>query len=175
MRRQQQIRRQGSRRVIRATHEWRSYVVISLIVLIVFLVGHVLLTSFRSTVYNLPLLLIVPFAILAFGCYRAFFPSEWSVDDEPDRAGSLFSESETALDTPSPELKGTLGPMADDLHEVEKRLLDSMASARVAGPGLIATTKELSATRSDLIGGASATPTGRNRKRGKPPEPHKSR
>jgi hypothetical protein len=98
-----------------------------------------------------PLLVFAPLAIIAYGMYKRFFPTESLYDDHPDAEQSLSAEGEKPSDAPSAALKDALGSDADELLQVEGRLLDQLANLGVTGPSLIETARRFSVTRSKLV------------------------
>jgi hypothetical protein len=72
-------------------------------------------------------------------------------DDNSDAEQSPLPENETPSDTPSKELKKALGSKADELLQVEARLLDRLATLGVSGPALTDTARKFSLTRSRLL------------------------
>jgi hypothetical protein len=124
------------RRLIRVG-EWRSYFGISIIVLI---------ALFALNYFSL--LVVLPLCILAIGCFKHFFPTEWVYDPVPEQ--SPLPESETQSAAPSDELMSALGSEADELLQIEGRLLDQLATLGVTGAALADTARNFSSTRSQL-------------------------
>jgi hypothetical protein len=92
-------------------------------------------------------------------------------DEASDPKQGDDSDANVSDDAPSPELKDALGPAADSLHEIEKRLLDNMATSRVAGPGLVGAMRKFSSTRSRLIARTKSERRKSDRKTGQPRPP----
>ena len=116
-----------------------------------------------------PGLLVIPVAILMIGAYKYFFPTEWLYDPVPEQ--SSFPESEMKSDTPSKELKSALGSEADELLQVEGRLLEQLATLGVTGSALADASRKFSSTRSQLL--EDAKPEGKkpDRARRRPRNP----
>jgi len=100
---------------------------------------------------NYPILVLVPLAIIAYGIYKKYFPTESLYHGDADSEESPDPGSETQFDAPSEELKSALGSEADELLQVEGRLLDQLATLGVAGSSLIETARRFSLTRSRLV------------------------
>jgi hypothetical protein len=116
-----------------------------------------------------PALLVIPVSILTIGAYKYFFPAQWVYDPTPEQ--SPFPEGETQSDTPSKELKSALGSDADELLQVEGRLLDQLATLGVTGSALADASRKFSSTRSQLL--EDAKPEGKkpDRARRRPRNP----
>ena len=99
---------------------------------------------------------LIPLSIILLALYKKHYPTKWLIDDNPDVEQSHSPESKTQSDTPSTELKNALGSEADELLQVEGRLLDQLATLGVAGPALTDTARKFSLTRSRLIQPRSA-------------------
>jgi len=132
--------------------EWRFYLFTSVIVLITFL-----------ALRYFPGLLVIPVAILMIGAYKYFFPAEWVYDPAPEQ--SPFAESDRPPEAPSNELKSALGAEADELLQVENRLLDQLATLGVTGSALADASRKFSSTRSQLL--EDAKPEGKKPDRGR--------
>jgi hypothetical protein len=132
--------------------EWRFYLFTSVIVLITFL-----------ALRYFPGLLVIPVAILMIGAYKYFFPAEWVYDPAPEQ--SPFAESDRPPEAPSNELKSALGAEADELLQVENRLLDQLTASGVTGSVLADTARNLSSTPSQLT--ANTKPERRKSSRGR--------
>ena len=93
---------------------------------------------------------LIPLSIMLLAPYKKHHPLKWLYDNAEQLP---FPESETPSDAPSKELKSALGSEADELLQVEGRLLDQLATLGVAGPALTETARKFSLTRSRLIEG----------------------
>src|SRR5262245_36107079 len=75
---------------------------------------------------------LIPLRIILRALYRKHYLTRWSMDDNPDAKQPPISESEMLSEVPSQELKSALGSEADELLQVEGRLLDELATLGVA-------------------------------------------
>jgi hypothetical protein len=139
------------RRLVRVG-EWHFYLFTCVVVLIA-------LFALRY----FPALLVIPVSILTIGAYKYFFPAQWVYDPAPEQ--SPFRESETSSKAPSKNLKNALGSEADELLQVEGRLLDQLASLGVTGSVLADTARSFSSTRSQRT--ANIKPERRKSARGR--------
>jgi hypothetical protein len=142
--RQRLIRRETERRqrrFIRLIGEGRLY----------WAVGLLVMYQASEEIRNYPVLVLVPLAIIAYGIYKKYFPTESLYHGDADSEESPDPGSETQFDAPSEELKSALGSEADELLQVEGRLLDQLATLGVAGSSLIETARRFSLTRSRLV------------------------
>jgi hypothetical protein len=94
---------------------------------------------------------LIPLTIILLALYKKHYPTKWLLDDNPNAEQSLSAEGETPSDAPSAELKNALGSEADELLQVEGRLLDQLATLGVTGSALTDTARRFSLTRSKLI------------------------
>ncbi len=107
----------------------------------------------RKIVEDLPYLMVFPLGLTALAFYKYYFPTESANGSDLTLDGKRrgFDEDASPDGGVPTDLKDALGPAADSLHEIEKRLLDNMATSRVAGPGLVGAMRKFSLTRSCLI------------------------
>jgi hypothetical protein len=114
---------------------------------------------------NYPVLVLVPLAIIAYGIYKKYFPTESLYHGDADSEESPDPGSETQFDAPSKELKSALGSEADELLQVEGRLLDQLATLGVTGSALADASRKFSSTRSQLL--EDTKPEGKKPDRGR--------
>src|ERR1044072_4916583 len=122
----QRIRRETERRqrrFIRLIGEGRLY----------WTGGLLVMYQASEEIRNYPILVLVPLAIIAYGIYKKYFSTESLYHGGSDSDESPDPGSETQFDAPSEELKSALGSEADELLQVEGRLLDQLATLGVAG------------------------------------------
>jgi hypothetical protein len=162
--RQRLIRRETERRqrrFIRLIGEGRLY----------WAVGLLVMYQASEEIRNYPVLVLVPLAIIAYGIYKKYFPTESLYHGDADSEESPDPGSETQFDAPSEELKSALGSEADELLQVEGRLLDQLATLGVTGSALADASRKFSSTRSQLL--EDAKPEGKkpDRARRRPRNP----
>jgi hypothetical protein len=156
--RQRQIRRETERRqrrFIRLIGEGRLY----------WAVGLLVKYQVSEEIREYPILVLVPLAIIAYGVYKKYFPTESLYHGAPDSEERPDAKGETQSDAPSDELKSALGAEADELLQVENRLLDQLAASGVTGSVLADTARNFSSTRFQLT--ANTKPERRKSARGR--------
>ena len=111
----------------------------------------------------LAIVALVAFVAIIYGLVREPSPIyEIVSEEEPYTRSNSHGEHATdalseANDEPSTALKKALGPLATELHQLERQLLSQTGSGRWAAPEIALIAQELARERAELIG--DQTPT----------------